>query len=151
MKRFEDWLTNKGKAAVEANTKYVKILDIKDAANSIAAKARIAQINQQLADELYTAEIPKDVRSGEYAEDKIDAYCSALEEKALPLTDRSVEAYTACLQNSTDLGWFSEWSKLCERELGQIKPEQFPTATEIHADPNYVAPIAVPEPPQRLK
>ena len=37
---------------------------------------------------------------------------------------------------STELGWFSEWSKLCERELGQIKPEEFPTASELRGDPD---------------
>ena len=43
-------------------------------------------------------------------------------------------AYGVCLSKSTELGWFSDWSKLCERELGQIKPEEFPTASELRGD-----------------
>jgi hypothetical protein len=56
-----------------------------------------------------------------------------------------------CLSKSTELGWFSDWSKLCEHELGQIKPEQFPTASELHGEADNVAPIVAPEPPAKLE
>lgn len=151
LKRFEEWLKQKGKASTDAAGKYANILAVKDAANSIAAAARLGQINQELADQLFTAEIPKDVRSGEFAEDKIDAYCDALAEKAEPLAARSLELYGACLSKSTELGWFSEWSKLCERELGQIKPEEFPTASELRGESNFTTLVVVPEPPAKLE
>ena len=35
---------------------------------------------------------------------------------------------------------------MCERELGQIKPEEFPTASELRGSPNQVAPIIEVEP-----
>ena len=84
-------------------------------------------------------------------QDKVDAYCDALTTAAEPLAEKSLTAYGACLQKSTELGWFSEWSKLCERELGQIKPEQFPTASELRGDPNQVSPLITVEPPARLE
>ena len=55
-----------------------------------------------------------------------------------------------CLSKSTELGWFSEWSTLCERELGQIKPEDFPTASELRGDPDQVAPVIEAEPAIKL-
>ena len=149
-KRFNDWLANKKKESLKAATLYSKILDIKDAANSIAAAARLAQINQEFSDELFTAEIPPQVRTGPYAEDAVDAYCDALTTAADPLTQRSIDLYKTCLGKSTDLGWFSSWSKLCERELGQIKPEEFPTASELRGEPNEVAPVTATEPPPEL-
>ena len=123
------------------------MLAIKDPANSITAAARIGQISQNFSDALFTAEIPKDVRTGEFADEKVEAFCDRMTEVAEPLEARSLEAYGVCLSKSTDLGWFSDWSKLCERELGQIKPEEYPTASELRGEPNEVAPVTDVEAP----
>jgi hypothetical protein len=156
-KLLTDFINNKKKAAENANNKYGAVLAIKDNANSIAAAAREGQITQDFSDQFFTAAIPEEVRRSQIiegydlAQDKVDAYCDALTTVAEPLADKSLAAYGICLAKSTELGWFSEWSKMCEHELGQIKPEEYPTASELHADPNAVAPIVAPEPPARLE
>lgn len=146
LKRFEEWLKQRNSVGTKASEKYSDVLAVKDAATSIAAAARLAQISQNLSDALFSAEIPKDVRSGEFAEDKVDAFCDKMTEVAEPLDLRAIEGFSTCLSKSTELGWFSEWSKLCEHELGQIKPDEFPTAAELRGDPNQVAPIVDIEP-----
>ena len=60
---------------------------------------------------------------------------------------QSLEAFSVCLAKSTELGWFSDWSKLGERELGQIKPEEYPTASELRGTPNQLDPGVAVEPP----
>jgi tetratricopeptide (TPR) repeat protein len=156
-KRFEDWIAQKTKSAEVSNEKYGKVLEIKDNANSIAAAAREGQITQNYSDQLFTAEIPAEVRKTQMiegydvAQDKVDAYCDQLTTVAEPLADKSLKAYDVCLSKSTELGWFSDWSKMCEHELGQIKPEEYPTASELHGDPDEVAPIVAPEPPAHLE
>ncbi len=148
MKRFEEWITNKSKAGETARKKFENLIfDVKDPANAIAAAARIGQIQQNFSDALFTAEIPNDVRTGQFADEAVEIYCDTLMEKAEPLEAKSLEAFGACLKVSTDLGWFSEWSKLCEKELGQIRPEEYPTASELRGDPDNVAPITAVEPP----
>ena len=146
LKRFNTWVEEKKKVGGSATKKYEAVLGIKDAANSITAAARLGQISQNFSDALFTAEIPKDVRSGEFADEKVEAFCDRMTEVAEPLEAASLNAYGVCLQKSTELGWFSDWSKLCERELGQIKPEEFPTAAELRADPTNVAPVVATEP-----
>jgi hypothetical protein len=146
-KRFDDWVTQKQKIGGSATSKYQAVLAIKDPANSITAAARIGQISQNFSDALFTAEIPKDVRTGEFADEKVEAFCDRMTEVAEPLEARSLEAYGVCLSKSTELGWFSDWSKLCERELGQIKPEEYPTASELRGEPNQVAPVTDVEAP----
>ena len=84
------------------------------------------------------------------AQDKVDAYCDALTTAAEPLAAKSLEAFGACLSKSTELGWFSSWSKLCEHELGQIKPEEFPTASELRGESDQVAPVIAVEPPTKV-
>ena len=155
-KRFDEFLVTKTKGADTANKKYEAVLAIKDSANSIAAAARLGQITQNYSDQLFTAEIPKDVRQSQMidgydiAQDKVDAYCDALTTAAEPLAEKSLTAYGVCLSKSTELGWFSEWSKLCERELGQIKPEDYPTASELRGDSDLTAPVIAIEPPAKL-
>ena len=147
LKRFDDWVKQKTKVGGDATAKFEGVLAIKEAANSIAAAARMGQISEDFSDALFTAPIPQDVRTGEFADDKVEAFCDKMTEVADPLEKRSLEAYGVCLGKSTELGWFSEWSKLCERELGQIKPDEFPTVSELRAEPNNVAPITDVEPP----
>lgn len=147
MKRFETWVTDKAKAAETARKKYEDLIfNVKDPANAIAAAARIGQIQQNFSDALFTAEIPTNVRTGPYADEGVEAYCDALMEKAEPLEAKSLEAFSVCLKVSTDIGWFSEWSKLCEKELGQIRPEEYPTASELRADPDEMSTITAVEP-----
>lgn len=142
-KRFLKWFENKTKLATRANQAYEEVRQIKGggATWAVAAAARIGQVSQNFADGLFTAEIPKDVRTGKFAEDGVDAYCDALTTKAAPLEDMSVQAFGFCLNLSTELNWFNKWSRLCEKELGQIRPGDYPTATEMHAEPNQVAAI----------
>jgi tetratricopeptide (TPR) repeat protein len=145
-KRFDEWITARNKIGGVAVKKYEEILTIKDAATSIAAAARIAQVSQNQSDALFTAEIPKNVRTGPYAEEGVEAFCDRMTEVAEPLDARALQAFSVCLNKSTELGWFSDWSKLCERELGQINPNEYPTATELRARPDQVAPVIAVEP-----
>jgi tetratricopeptide (TPR) repeat protein len=147
LKRFNDWVEQKKKVGGDATKKYEGVLGIKDAANSITAAARLGQISQNFSDALFTAQIPQDVRTGEFADEKVEAFCDKMTEVAEPLEAASLNAYGVCLSKSTELGWFSDWSKMCERELGQIKPEDYPTASELRGDPTLVAPVIAVEPP----
>lgn len=143
IKRFQKWIETKNKALAATKKQYLRLLDFKRGGESwaIAGAARVGQLYQNYSDALYTAEIPKDVRTGPFAEDKVDAYCDALTEKASPLEEESVTAFAFCLDESTKRNWFNQWSRLCERELGQIRPLDFPSAAEIHAEPNSLGTI----------
>ena len=143
LKRFKDWFSGKNKTAVRLSKAYEAVRSIRGGgfAWRIAGAARIGQIAQNFADGLFTAEIPKDVRSGKFAEDKVYAFCDQLAVETGPLEKQSVKAYEFCLNTSTKLNWFNSWSELCERELGQIDPGTWPTASEVHAQANRIAPV----------
>lgn len=145
-KIFQDWLKQKEKTAVKVQGMYQLAVDTKDAQWSIASAARVGQVTQNFSDALFTASIPNFLRQGEFAEDLVDAYCDALTTAAEPLEARSVNAFGACLKLSTKLNWFSSWSRLCEKELGQIRPQDYPTAAEIRSQPDNFASIITMEP-----
>jgi hypothetical protein len=156
-------MADKSKALDKASTKYTAIvtgaleggLSINGAAWAIAAAARYGQLYQNFADQMWTSEIPKDVRTGEFAEDKVAAYCDTLADgfrdenmnlllgaDGKPIfagvnliEEESVKGFSFCLKTSTDLNWFNDWTKFCEAELAQIQPQNFPTAGEIRSRP----------------
>ena len=93
---------------------------------------------------LYTAQVPKaGPAPAGYPQDEFemyfhDAYCDAMVDKAEPLETKAIGALSVCLNKSTDLSFYDEWSQLCEAELNQIKPVEYPLASEIRAQPGYV-------------
>jgi hypothetical protein len=133
-KRFKKWIEDKSKALQSAKTDYMAIVDLQPHWG-VAAAARVGQMYQNYSDAVFTAEIPKDVQA---YEDATDAYCDALGEESGKLEDKSVEAYTYCLDTALKLSWFNEWSQTCEAELSQIRPQDFPSAAEIRAIPDEI-------------
>jgi tetratricopeptide (TPR) repeat protein len=152
-KKFEGWLKDKQKVLEAAQKIYQDVLNFKQAHWSIASAARIGQLFQNFADGLFTAPIPPPselvatLSKAGYKKADIqdavdtfkDAYCDALQDKADPLEAKAEEALGKCLQKSTELSWFNEWSNLCETELNQIKPSEYPLASELRAEPGYVS------------
>jgi hypothetical protein len=146
-KRLDKFYKEKGRKGGEAKVHYDEIFAMakegvlnKDprqmaASWAIAGRARTGQIAQNSADALWTAEIPADVRR---YDDGRQAYCDAMQDFADPLEKKAVDDFSLCLGVSNDLSWFNEWSQLCERELAQMRPQDFPTAGEVRATPDNV-------------
>jgi tetratricopeptide (TPR) repeat protein len=149
LQRFDAWLRDRKQTAEAAVQKYEVARQVTDNATSIAAVARLAQIQHNQADALFTTEIPLPVRTGAFAEDKIEAFCDRMSEVGDPLEEAAIRGYQVCLEQSKRLGWFGDWSKLCERELGQLRPVDHPPASELRAAPTKSATIIVVEPPLR--
>lgn len=140
-KRFTTWFNGKSELGVAMKKDYEGIIALKDGAVAIAAAARLGAISQNFSVQLFRAEIPADQRTGPYAEDTSQAYCDELLKVAEPLQTFAEAAYEGCLTTSTKLGWFSEWSRTCERELGQLQPDRYPKAFELRRAPDAYAQI----------
>ena len=91
MKRFETWL-ERMKAASQAAIDHYEALAAKAPLTSpdhTEALERIAQVRFRFASMLARAEIPRDVRSGEYADEKRAAFCEQMQTIALPVVERA--------------------------------------------------------------
>ncbi|MFH1131031.1 MAG: hypothetical protein V1754_06830, partial [Pseudomonadota bacterium] len=146
-KEFSKYLDTKGTMLNKTRETYQEVIKLRDAHWAIAASARIGQLFQNFADALYTAPVPKaSVPKGlttrdqkeEYIMAFTDAYCDTLENKAAPLEDKAVQGLDTCLKKSTEYSWYNDWSLLCEKELNQINPKDYPIASEIRPTPGYV-------------
>jgi tetratricopeptide (TPR) repeat protein len=147
VKRFADWFEKKQVHGASLVRKYEAVLAIKDAASSITAAARLGLVAQSFASTLVTGVPPSKLPKGKLADEKRAAYCSALDDSVAPLEARAVNAFTVCLAKSTELSWFDESSRLCERELARLDPAEFPLATELRAQPSAAATVLATEPP----
>jgi hypothetical protein len=143
-KRFDEWIQTKMKSAQALSKQYEAVLAIKDAAGSITAAHRFGVITSSFEVSILTGELPRPVKQGAPA--VVKAYCDAMTNAAEPLEAQSLEAFGVCLVKSTELSWFGESSRLCERELSRSRPEDFPLLREIHAKPGEVAPVLASEP-----
>ncbi len=152
-KKFTSYLNDKQKVTVKlvgdptAKLKgmYENVLDFKVAHWTIASAARIGQVWQNFTDQLYTAEIPKDLKEqDEWGNRPREIFCDALVDKAEPIESKAVTGFEVCLKAATNESWFNEWSRLCEVELNQMQPSDYPLASEARPEAGYVATTMTP-------
>src|SRR4029079_19706390 len=96
-------------------------------------------LHQDFAGQLYTAEIPRDLPDTDaWGNHPRDLYCVQLEDKADAVETKAREVCRACLYAATQQSWFNNWSRACERELNQLRPVEFPVASEVKPEAGYV-------------
>ena len=140
IKKFTSYLDEKSKGLGRARDQYLEVFKMKQAQWAIASSARIGQLYADFVGQLYTAEIPKDLKEqDEWGNRPREIFCDALVDKAEPVEAKAVEGFETCLKAATDYSWYNEWSRLCERELNQMKPTEFPLASEIKPEAGYVS------------
>ncbi|MBN2573457.1 MAG: tetratricopeptide repeat protein [Deltaproteobacteria bacterium] len=146
-KKFMIYLTDKTKLAErlagpskEKKGMYDFVLEYHVAHWTIAASARIGQVFADFVNQLYTAEIPKDLEvQDKWGNRPREIFCDALVDKAEPIESKAVVGYELCLKAATEQSWFNEWSTMCEVELNQMKPAEYPLAAEAKPEPGYVS------------
>ena len=148
--RFTQWLATKSAAGAVTRAQYDAVTTLGDGATTIAAVARMGQLTHTMSGQLFRAEVPRNLRTGPYADETSQAYCDELTAVAEPLEADAIRSYRGCLATSTRLGWFSEWSRLCERELGQLDPQHYPSSSELRRPPDLVSRIGDTEGAARL-
>jgi hypothetical protein len=139
-KKFGTYLSEKSTALNKARDQYLEVFKMKQAQWAIASSARIGQLYADFVGQLYTAEIPKDLKvQDQWGNRPQEIFCDALVDKAEPIEAKAVEGFDTCLKAATEYSWFNEWSRLCERELNQMKPTEYPLSSEIKPEAGYVS------------
>lgn len=133
-------------AAQRAQARYEEVIASKDAIAAIAAAARLGFLRQRFAAVLRLAPIPRDVRRGSYAEDKVEAFCGQLDELARPLLEGALEAYRVCAERAASLGISTAASRRCVQELTRLQPTSSLAANEVAPAPSAAMLPMEPEP-----
>jgi len=141
LERFNAYLTRKQQLGALATTKYSAVVATKLGPPMVAALGRLGMISQAMSEDLSGAEIPKALRTGEFASDKIAAFCAQMTAVAKPLMKRAIDAYDLCLIRSSERGIVDAASRLCERERVRLAPSPFARTRELQAAPAPALPI----------
>lgn len=112
LKKFNAFLQQMSKVGAASREHYENQMRSGDPVAKVAAAARMAQMFTRLASVLARAEIPKDVRSGDFAQDEIDAFCDRLVEVAKPIQAMADQAISVCTEKAKTIngGW---WDPVC--------------------------------------
>ncbi len=141
---FRSWLERKRAALVAAEAEYNRIaalsVDVQGVAvNSpawqIAAAARSGAMYREFVDHFRSAPIPTVIENDP---DLYDVYAGALDEQSQPLLETATQRFLFCLRTATNVRWFNEYSRQCESELNRLNPGQYPLASELRGEPNFV-------------
>jgi len=130
---FGTFMADKRKLGDALLTAYGKVTKVGSPGWTLAAAARSAIVWQNFADQLYRAEVPKDVKT----QDQYDAYCFQLSDYAEPMEKMALGAFEYCLDRSTKFQYFNEFSRMCEEELQQREPSRFPATNELYGTSRY--------------
>ncbi len=132
-KRFKTFFESKTKLGDELVKAYAEVKTSASPYWVLAAAARSAVLSQNFADQLYRAQVPESIKT----EDMYFAYCDALATYAEGAEKQAVDAFTYCLDKSTEYQFFNQFSRMCEEELQQRKPDQYPATNEMFGTSIY--------------
>lgn len=132
-KRFKEFFEKKVAAAKDLQERYAKVKGSQSPYWVLAAAARSAVTMQNFADQLYRAEVPRSFK----VEEQVFAYCDALADQAALPQKLANDAFTYCLERSTEFQFFNEFSRMCEEELQQRDPDKFPATNEMFGTSVY--------------
>ncbi|MCB9523368.1 MAG: tetratricopeptide repeat protein [Myxococcales bacterium] len=151
VKKYVDEMTKaigaRGKLIVEARDIYLEVINFKSPNWAIAALARIGQMYQAAANDIYNLSGP-----GSFSEEQQEVFKGAMAEKASAPEGKAVEAYVLCIKKAQELRWFNEWSDLAERQLAKLNPREYRYNSELRAKPdNFGGMLVKPKPVTEIK
>ena len=134
--------TKKAKTALEEKTRdlgalekdYITVLELKQGEWGIAALYRIGTLYGDFASALKNAPCPEKLD-----EDQCQIYKFGLEDRAYPLIDKAVEAFTRARSKSYELGLYTEFTRKSLEELTALRPEEYPASAETVPSADYTS------------
>lgn len=142
LERFNAWVQTKMTLGGRVTERYTELLALHDGVTSLTAASRMGTISLGFSTALVTAEIPTDVRTGEFADDKVQAFCDQMTDVAEPLEKSAVSAFSTCVAKAREMASGAEERAVleladaaqpCLDELAELSPEQYPILEEVFA------------------
>jgi hypothetical protein len=129
------WITARQAVLDQATTKFREVITMHVPNWEIAAYARLADMYYQFARTIREAPVAPDIQRNA---DLLDAYNVLRDESTQRYVNTAQTGFQECIQRSTTVHWFNEWSELCERELNMIDRLRFPLADELRVEPQLI-------------
>jgi hypothetical protein len=99
---------------------------------TLAALYRIGNLYETFSDTLFAAPPPPEVKK--LGDDYVEEYRALLEEQAVPLEDKAVDAYKRTIAEAKKSGMADEWTKRTLRSLNKLRKKEFPLQKDAKYD-----------------
>jgi TolA-binding protein len=160
-------LKKKAEKLKQVETDYKGILAFKQVDWTLASLFRIGQLYQGFAESILSAPCPVDVKraarqGGWTVEEVCDQYRVALEDRAINVEDKAVQAYETTINRARELQVANEWTHATLVALNRLRASEWPLQKEARtfvddaivgapparsADGAVVSPLPEPTPP----
>lgn len=119
-------LTAKQKKIAQVEKAYVDVLAIGAGEWGIAALTRIGMAYADMAQNIIDSPDPKGLD-----DDQLDMYRAELENLALPLEDKAIEAFEKALAKAYELSVYNEWTLAAQDKINRYRPGSFDKVREV--------------------
>ncbi len=143
IKDMQEGIVNRNKAANAVDVMYREVLEIGAINWSMAASVRIGQMQQQIAQDIYNLEAPREFSQFEEA---AEAFKNEMVKLAEQPTTLAINGYENCLDIARQQKWANKWSEIAGKELAQLKPEVYRYSPDILTKPVHFSPDRVTRP-----
>ncbi len=130
VKKMKEKIAKRARLVVDARAIYLQVIELRSPNWAIKSLARIGQMFQSLAEDIYDLPAP-----GSFDEEQVEVFKGAMQTQAEIPEGKAVESYILCMQKSQELRWVNELTRECEQQLAKLKPGEYRYSPEMYASP----------------
>ncbi len=133
-KELKKRLQKKFKVAEEAQKIFEQVIGYARPDWAIAALYRIGAGFQDFAENIRSSPPPPRLTY-----DQKEIYRGILEDQAVIIEEKAVDAYKRALDVAKEYSWFNDYSKKAEIQLAQLRPKEYRKPSELRAEPDHLS------------
>ena len=139
-KTYQDQLIGKAKGLVAIEKTYTDVLNTGAGEWGLAALTKLGQVYEDMADTFANSKCPSYLTS-----DQCEIYSAQIGDKAFPQIEKAVATYSEALKKAYELNLYNENTAAATRQLGVLRPLDYPGLYEIVPDNRFTAPAVTTE------
>ncbi|MCC6808424.1 MAG: tetratricopeptide repeat protein [Deltaproteobacteria bacterium] len=123
-------------ALTKVRDAYQQVFGFKQVEWTLAALFRIGNLYETFSEKLFTAPPPPEI--AKLGIEYVEEYRVLIEEQAVPLEDKAVDAYKRTIAEAKKGGVANDWTKRTMRSLNKLRKKEFP----LQKDARYALELA---------
>jgi hypothetical protein len=132
MNKLQDRLKEKAEKQQKAEKVYTEIIEMRSPRWASAAAYRIGESYNTFYKALYNLPLPEGLNEQQKME-----YRFTLDERAAPLQEKAVQAYTSALNVALRLQAYNEWSRKSAAKITDLRSAEYPITGQKGVDPEH--------------
>jgi tetratricopeptide (TPR) repeat protein len=133
-KALIDSLSKKAKALVDVEKTYLPVVSTGAGEWGLASLVALGKAYENMAESLRTGDVPSYLN-----EEQREFYGMGIEDKAYVQDEKAINAYKLALEKSYQLTIYNDNTAYATRQLGVLRPEDFPGLSEQVLEPRWTA------------